>query len=165
MNPRNLRSTVKHGGGNVLVWGCMAASGVGNLHFIEGAMNKFMYRDILTGNLEESAGNLGLAGDYYFQQDNDPKHTSHLMREWLLYHVPHQLKTPPQSPDLNPIENLWEHLDRQIRKHNIQNKNQLKAILREEWQNISSDITENLVNSIPRRLQAVVEAKGFPTKY
>ena len=67
MKPANMRPTVKHGGGNVLVWGCMAASGVENLHFIEGIMDRFMYRDILAQNLEESATNLGLAGDFSFQ--------------------------------------------------------------------------------------------------
>ena len=66
---KNMRPTVKHGGGSLVVWSCMAANGVENLECI---MDRFMYRDILDLNLEETATNLGLTGDYYFQQDNDP---------------------------------------------------------------------------------------------
>lgn len=105
---KNLCPTVKHGGGCVMLWGSMAASGTGNFEFIETIMDKMKYLDILTRNLRQSAENLNLPSEFYFQQDNNPKHTSHVVREWLLYNVKKkQLKTPPQSPDLNPIENLW----------------------------------------------------------
>ena len=162
---KNLCKTVKHGGGSVMVWGCMAASGVGNLVFIENTMNKEGYLNILKDNIAPSVEKLGLGRSLTFQQDNDPKHTSKLVREWLLYHTPKQLPHPPQSPDLNPIEHLWEHLDRQIRKHDISNKEQLKTIILDEWSKISADITQNLVESMPRRLAAVKKAKGAQTKY
>ncbi|GFV15357.1 transposable element Tcb1 transposase [Trichonephila clavipes] len=102
---QHLTPTVKHGGGSILVWGCMAANGVGKLCFIDGIMTTRTYIDILRHNLQSSAQKLGL-GTFVFQQDNDPKHTANLTREWLLYNSPRQLKTPPQSPDINPTENL-----------------------------------------------------------
>lgn len=116
-----------------MVWGCMAASGVGNLVFIEETMNKEGYLNILKENLAPSVEKLKLSRVWTFQQDNDSKHTSRLVKEWLLYRTPKQLPHPPQSPDLNPIEHLWEHLDRQIRKREITNKAQLKQVLSEEW--------------------------------
>ena len=117
-----------------MVWGCMAASGVRELVFIDDKMDKYCYKNILQNNLQKSADNLGIGGDYYFQQDNDPKHITKIVRLWILYNTPHTLKTPPQSPDLNPIENLWDTLERRIRRHHISSKIQLKQVLLEEWQ-------------------------------
>lgn len=164
MKIKNLCATVKHGGGSVMVWGCMAASGVGNLVFIDSIMDKWLYLDILKSNLKQSAAKLCLGKSFIFQQDNDPKHTAHIIREYLIYNVAKQLHSPPQSPDLNPIEHLWDELERRIRKYPISNKNMLKNRLNEEWGNIGADITKKLVDSMPRRLQAVIELKGYPTK-
>lgn len=75
-NPKNSQKMVKHDGGGVTVWGCMSAAGVGNLVFIEEITNKTLYKNILKQNLNQSAKNLKIRDNYYFQQDNDPKHTA-----------------------------------------------------------------------------------------
>lgn len=165
LKPKNLRPTVKHGGGSVLVWGCMSASGVGILHFIDGIMNHWAYIDILKRNLVPSAEKMGMKDNFIFMHDNDPKHTAHSTRMWVLYNTPKHLKTPPQSPDINPIEHLWDFLDRQIRKHHISSKESLKNALMEEWNKIPSSLTAKLVNSMPKRLDAIIKSKGHPTKY
>uniref|UniRef100_A0A0A1XCS3 Transposable element Tc1 transposase n=1 Tax=Zeugodacus cucurbitae TaxID=28588 RepID=A0A0A1XCS3_ZEUCU len=128
LDPRNMTATVKHGGWSLIVWGCMAAPGVG----IEHTMNKYDYLNILKSNLNESAAKLGLDGSFVFQHDNDPKHTAHIVKEWLLYRTTKQLKTPPQSLDMNPIEHLCDYLERKIRRHQITSKEYLKAALIEE---------------------------------
>ncbi|GFY30457.1 transposable element Tcb2 transposase [Trichonephila clavipes] len=143
-HPKHTISTVKHGGGSVMVWGCMAASGVGKLVFIDGIMHKMAYLNILQNNLKESADKLGLGSNFIFQQDNDPKHTAFVVKEWLLYHCRNQLNTPPQSPDLNVIENLWSHVERDVQKHQITIKEQLKWVLQEEWLNIAPETTRHL---------------------
>ncbi|GFU06779.1 transposable element Tcb1 transposase [Trichonephila clavipes] len=96
-----------------------------------------------------------------------PKHTTPTVKhgEWLLYHCWNQLNTPPQSPDLNVIENLWSHLERSVQRHQITSKEQLKSVLQEEWLNIASETTRHLVESMPRQLEAVISAKGYATKY
>lgn len=165
LDPINMSGTVKHGGGSVMVWGCMSSAGVGNLVFIDTIMDRFIYLDILKNNLKESARKMGLRRSYIFQQDNDPKHTSLIVKEWLLKNVQKQLRSPPQSPDMNPIEHLWEHLDRQIRKHVIRTKQDLKRVLQEEWNKIDPQVTQNLVKSMPSRMNAVIKAKGYPSKY
>lgn len=162
---KNLQPTVKHGGGNVMVWGCMSASGVGELAIIDGIMNAERYVDVLRGNLRKSVQKLGIEGNYLFQQDNDPKHTANKTKEWLLYNVRQMLPTPPQSPDLNPIENLWALLELKIRKYTSSSRKELICHLKKAWAEIDPQETNNLVESMPRRLQAVINAKGFPTKY
>lgn len=162
---KNIVSTVKHGGGSVMVWGCMAASGVGKLVFIDSTMNKTGYLNILKDNLLASVDKLDLDRSWIFQQDNDPKHTAKIVKEWLLYRTPKQLDHCPQSPDLNPIEHLWEYLDRQIRKRTITSLDSLKSTLLEEWLEISPEVTTKLVESMPRRLEAVIKTKGKHTKY
>lgn len=148
-----------------MVWGCMSASGVGNLHFIDGIMDKFQYLNILRENLKTSATKLRIGESFNFYQDNDPKHSAFVVKEWLLYNCPKVIKTPAQSPDLNAIEHLWEELGRRISKRRFSNKEQLKTALREEWDNIPVSVCKKLVESMPRRMKAVIDQNGGPTKY
>ena len=72
---------VKHGGGNIMLWGCFSAAGTGRLVRIEEKMNRAKYREILDENLLQSAQDLRRR--FTFQQDNDPKHTAKTTQEWL----------------------------------------------------------------------------------
>lgn len=75
------------------------------------------------------------------------------------------LDWPPQSPDLNPIEHLWDHIEREIRKTPIPNKTELQKRIIEAWNATSPEVTGHLVDSMNRRCTAVLEAKGGPTRY
>ena len=69
--------TIKHGGGNnLMVWGCMGWNGVGKLVEVQGKMNAEQYCEILEDGMEESFEKLEMEEECYFQQNNDPKHTS-----------------------------------------------------------------------------------------
>ena len=164
-NKENLVPTVKHGGGSIMVWGCMAGNGVGNLVFIESIMDQYGYINVLKQNLKQSAQKLNLGEDFWFQQDNDPKHTAQNVKLWLLYNTKYQLKSPPQSPDLNPIEHLWDLLERRIRQHKITSKEMLKTVIMDEWNKISTEDTLKLVKSMPNRINEVLKRKGYPTSY
>ena len=89
---------------------CMAASGTGNLTFIDEILDKYKCINILKNNVKESGRKLGLLEDFYFQQDNDPKHTAGIVKEWIVYNTPYMLITSQQSPDINSIENLWAEM-------------------------------------------------------
>ena len=81
-NPKNTIPTVKHGGGNLMLWGCFSAKGTGRLHSMEGRMNGAMYREILGNNLLPSVRTLKMGCGWVFQDDNDPKHTAKATKEW-----------------------------------------------------------------------------------
>ncbi|KAJ4451044.1 hypothetical protein ANN_02480 [Periplaneta americana] len=105
----------------------MDASGVGELVFIEDLMKKEDYLHLLQHNLVKSAEKLGIEKEFMFYQNNDPKHNSYTVQEFLLYKCPKVLHPPPQSPDLNPNEHLWEELDRRVGSRTISSKEELKA--------------------------------------
>lgn len=106
-----------------------------------------------------------MSDDWVFQEDNDPKHRSKLVKSWLITNQVKRLDWPSQSPDLNPIEHLWEELDRRIRTRSMSKTSELMAALQEEWEKIPIKVFMNLVESMPRRCEAVIKARGYSTKY
>jgi len=159
---------VKHGGGSVMVWGCLTRSGIGELHHIEGNMDRFVYIDILSTSLLRTLENHHLDhSSIYFQQDGDPKHRSKHASGWFDLEGIDLLPWCPNSPDLNIIENLWDHLDRMVRARNPLPKNldELWLALQEEWLNIDQDFIDRLYESIPNRVCAVLKAWGGETRY
>ena len=148
-----------------MLWGCFSAAGTGGLVRVEGKLNGAKYRDILNENLVQSAQDLRLGRRFTFQQDNDPKHTAKTMQEWLRDNSVNVLEWPSQSPDLNPIEHLWRDLKMAVHRRSPSNLTELERICREEWQKIPKSRCAKLVASYPRRLKAVIAAKGASTKY
>jgi transposase len=122
-------------------------------------------RDILFTHLIQSARRLVPGGTWWLLHDNDPKHRSVLVKRWLFEKGVQVMDFPPYSPDLNPIENLWNNLKRRVEKHNATNIEELKDALNTEWYATSTDFLAELVQSMPRRCQAVVQSKGHKTKY
>lgn len=165
LKPKHLKPTIKHGGGHVMVWGCISSKGTGNLVFIDTIMNKEIYLNILKENLKKSAEKMGILQSFKLYQDNDPKHKAHIVREWLLYNCPKVIATPPQSPDLNPIENLWDELERRVRQKPASSHIELKKRLQEEWAKIGQDYTQKITGNMPKRLNDVIKNNGFSTKY
>lgn len=168
LDPRFTDKRVKHGGGNIMVWGCITRNGVGRLVRINGTMRAQYYTEILQegllGTLRDKRIDVRGA---LFQQDNDPKHTSRLAKQWLTDNSLSPIPWPSNSPDMNIIEHVWHYLDRRVRQRPNQphNLDALWEALQEEWYRIDQEFLDHLYNSIPRRVDALVAAKGGNTRY
>ncbi|KAF2364436.1 Transposase Tc1-like [Trinorchestia longiramus] len=126
--PKCTIPTVKFGGGLNMVWDCFSSSGVGKLHIIGGTMNGRKCREILEEQLQPLARLLKFKRGWKFQQDNDPKHTANETKEWLMLKKINILEWPSQSPNMNPIENLWRELKLKIQKRGPNNITELQEI-------------------------------------
>ena len=109
-----------------------------------------------------------------FQQDGASIHTSRKAMAWFADHRIELLKWPPYSPDLNPIEHMWWHLKRAVYDVNPQfdqitgpkaQHDALVEVLPQAWAKISDQTLGNILESMPRRIQAVLAADGWQTKY
>ena len=161
--PETMRGSVKGGGGSIMCWAAFTAAGPGPIHRVEGIMEQTQYRNILQNVLLPFGEEVG--GGWIFQQDNDPKHTARSVKAWMEeMHLP-VMEWPSQSPDLNPIEHLWQAVDKKVKAAAPRNLNDLERVLRQAWSEIPVSRCERLVESMPRRIQAVIASKGFPTRY
>ena len=102
-----------------------------------------------------------------FQQENDPKHTSKKAQKWFKDHDFTVLKWPAQSPDLSPIEHLWNYLKRRLEEFEelASSVSELWDRVQKLWEEIPKEECQKLIESMPRRLAAVIKAKGGYTKY
>ncbi len=142
-----------------------SAKGPGRLICVKERMNGAMYREILSENLLPSARALKMKHGWVFQHDNDPKHTARAMKEWLRKKHFKVLEWPSQSPDLNPIENLWRELKVRFAQRQPQNITALEEICMEEWAKIPATVCENLVKTYRKHLTSVIANKGYIIKY
>jgi len=168
LNDRLVEGTLKFGGGSVMVWGCMLWEGPGYAVKIDGRMDGELYRQILDEDLPASLEYYGKdSTDIIFQQDNDPKHTCKKATQWFSDHGYEVMKWPAQSPDLNPIEHLWTIVKKCLSDYeNPPNGvHELWERVQVEWNKIEPEVCQKLIESMPRRVQAVMRANGGYTKY
>ena len=126
-------------------------------------MDGKFYTEILERHLPEVRNMF--QGNWRLQQDNDPKHTSRVAKEFLKNNVPEVMDWPSNSPDLNPIENLWAIVKRNTELRRPKNLNELDVFLHEEWVKIPNNLLINLVNSMPQRCREVIDRNGERIPY
>lgn len=167
--PDQAKRSVKYGGGGVMIWGCVGAFGTGRIGRIHGTMDRFVYMDLLERHLLGTLRDHHLGvGDFTFQQDNDTKHTAKDTKAWLAAHHFIVLQWPSNSPDLNPIENVWALLKARLRNqysHPPRTLDDQWDRVQEQWALISREDVLKVIDSMPDRIQAVLEARGNLTRY
>ena len=165
--PECTTATMKHPL-SIMVWGCMSRNSVGRLQVLNGTVNADKYiEEVLEPKLLPSARDIFGDGEpFIFQQDGAPCHTAKKCIAWCKKNKVELLDWPGNSPDLNPIENLWARLKRAVAAKRPSNKRQLiEAVVNSWYHIITRNELQQLVDSMPRRCEAVVKAKGYPTRY
>ncbi|GFU94529.1 transposable element Tc1 transposase [Trichonephila clavipes] len=159
--------TVKFGGGSIMVWGCFSWFGLGPLASVIENMNTEMYVDIMDNAALPTLWQYFGEGPLLFQQDNCSIHTSRLAQTWFDEMGVQKLDCPSQSPDLNPIEHLWDELERRLRSqpNRPSSLQALTSAVMDAWKAIPMITYQKLVKSLPERVQAVLHAKGGSTSY
>ena len=146
----------------VMFWGSFSSKCVGSLLPISGIMNSQKYIELLNSSLSKD---MAKTGTRIFQDDSAPCHRAKSVHNWFIENKIETLDWPGNSPDLNPIEHLWATVKRKLRTKPIYSTIELKKQVLLAWNQIPGQDLENLVNSIPSRINAVIKSYGGSTKY
>ncbi|KAK1943198.1 Transposable element Tcb1 transposase [Phytophthora citrophthora] len=157
LDPSCVKPTFKSSRNSLMVWSSITADGVGTLYFCDQTATGDYYRGIFRQEIPITKQLLGLSGETLFVQDNAPAHsakaTAGCLRALRLISLGH----PPQSPDLNPIENLRFIMKRELDHTPATSIDDLKVKLQHIWANIDDKVEEL---SMPKRLEAVRACLG-----
>ena len=161
--------SVEYGGGSIHVWGGICKGGRTSLVILRKAVNGAAYIDVLQNHLIPFAvETFGGLGQCHFQDDNAlAAHRAILVRTFKERVGIQSIPWPARSPDLNPIEHLWDTLKRRVRQRSPQptSLQQLSVAVTEEWNSIPQTAIDNLIDSMTSRVGAVIQAEGGVTRY
>lgn len=160
-NEKDFDFNVKHPT-KINVWGVISKNGPNRIHIIDGILDSLQYIEILNSNILDLMYNNPLL---IFQDDNDPKHRSKNVSIYKEEYNIQSLVWPSNSPDLNPIENVWYLLKRKLHGKEYDSVENLKNNIINEWNKLDNNIINNLINSMPKRLQQVIENNGDRIDY
>lgn len=162
---RPINPQVHSGGFSVMFWGCFSWYGLGPLVALEGNMNSQSYIELLEESLipEIEAAEIPMV----FMQDNAPCHTARIVKDFMQERELETMSWPPQSPDMNPIENLWAIIKaRRKKKYGVPtNKSSLIDQIFDIWDSVTPELCRTLADSATSRLEMCIKRKGKATKY
>jgi transposase len=152
----------------MMVWGGVCWHGKTKILQIPKGQNMGSeeYIQLLQGNLVEEGKRLFEGQSWKLLEDNAPAHRAKATQEWYqMQGVDVVVGFPPNSPDLNIMENTWRLLDDMLATRRPTTMDGLWKVVQEEWEKLSMVSIQSLVQSLPERLNAVIKAKGGTTKY
>ena len=142
-----------------MAWGGISRKGKTPLFCFTNIMDGPFFVNILETQLLPAARRM-YGSDWRLQQDNDPKHTSRVAKNFISRNGVQTIDWPSNSPDLNPIENMWQIMKNNVEKRNPQGVEELTQFMKEEWDAISEEVVNNLVSSMRTRCDLVSRENG-----
>lgn len=165
-NDKSIVMSRRQGGGGIMVWGGFSSFGVTKLAMMKGKQKSEDY----IGHLESCL--LPYAEErmplrWIFQQDNAPIHTSGTTKAWLQSNFINVMDWPAQSPDLNPIENIWGWMARKVYANRKQYRSleEIEVAVKQAWRDIEKDFIDNLLSSMQNRAIEVLQKRGGHTHW
>ena len=147
-----------------MAWGSISVKGLVGFYSFKDIMDGAYYIRILKNHLIPNA--IRLFGRHWrLLQDNDPKRRSRLTMDFLRKQAPEVMEWPSNSPDVNPVENLWSIIKRRVEKRKPSNLDELDDFLHEEWEKIDLSLLNNLIKSMKTRCLALIDSKGERINY
>ena len=156
---------VQTGGFSVMFWGCFSRMGLGPLVALEENLNATTYIELLETALLPELEAVGVP--MVFMQDNAPCHKAKVVTQFLARNNVETLPWPPQSPDMNPIENLWAIIKARL-KDKFQTPKTRDELIEQVftiWNDIGPELYQILSDSIFHRLYEVSRRNGRQTKF
>ncbi len=147
-----------------MVWGAICHNGRTELITVRGTLtsDRYCQEVIVPFVVPFIQGRNGMI----FQQDNARAHSARNTQAVLAEHNVQTLHWPAKSPDLSPIEHMWDILGRRVRERNdVHNVRDLERVLHEEWRNVPVANVNKLIASMRRRCVAVIDRDGLHTRY
>jgi transposase len=157
--------TFKSGRQSVMVWGSICGNGVGTLHICSESVTGDYYRHILRSEVPITRLLNDLPAATSFVQDNAPAHRAKLTKKCIEELNLKDLRHPAQSPDLNPIANVWAEMKRELNRDPATSLDDLKLKLKGIWAGLDDGFIRKCVRSMASRLDAVKKERGGHTKY
>ncbi|GFW27661.1 transposable element Tcb2 transposase [Trichonephila clavipes] len=166
-NPAFVHESVRFGGGGVLVYGGISIDGRTDLYIIrDGHLTARRYRDeILRPIVVPYAAAIG--DDFILMDDNCKPHRANLVEDFLFEERIVRMEWPACSPDMNPIEHVWDGLGRRVSggRPSPQTLQKMERALLEEWDRISQLVINSLIDPMPQRCSTLLAFHGNPTPY
>ena len=154
----------RFGGGSVMVWGGTMGRGKTNLIVVQGNLNAQGYINQILQ--PEAVPFLQRHGPAILMRGNTRPHVARICRQFLNRNNVNVLPWPAVSPDMNPIEHIWDYLGRKVRaRGNVHNLRDLENALVQEWNNIPNVVIRRYVRSMRGRLAACINSRGGHTRY
>ena len=163
--PRKLKPRPKHPA-KLHIWGAISSRGAASVVMFTGIMDAVRYGEILDASLIPFITECFPDG-HRFQMDNDPKHHSTYIDNYFQQHEINWWPTPPESLDMNPIENLWGSLKQYLRtKHKPKNLGELKQGVLTFWHSLNPEVCHKYIRHLHKVIiPKIIEVNGNPSGY